>query len=365
MRFDSLPPSLLSLLTLTLLRPVTAGLIPDLLSSLEDLQNFAKRCENPCGYYGQLCCESGQTCITDVNGQAQCGAGTGSAVTQAAGGSWEYYTTTYVQTDLQTVTETFSSYLGATTAATTSLSCSYAQGQSPCGNMCCNSGQYCQQAGMCVAVPGSSGYYSSLATVTVTDTASAGAPLRPTTNAVTTITSTGTAATTVPYQTPVGTGGAVLTGTQAESTGGLSGGAIAGIVIGVILGIILLLLICACCCFKGLLDGLLAIFGLGPRRRRRREEVEVYEERHHHHSGGAAAGRTWYGAQKPARSHYSEKQKKKSGLGGFGKAAVFLGGLGAILGLKRKHDRRDDKSSSGYSYYGSDYYTSSSKLSLH
>jgi len=130
-------------------------------------------------------------------------------------------------------------------------------------------------------------------------------------------------------------------------------------VIGVIAGIILLLLICACCCFKGLLDGLLAIFGLGPRRRKRREEVEVYEERHHHGAGGAA-GRTWYGAQKPAGSHYDEK-KKKSGIGGFGKAAIFLGGLAAVLGLKRRHDRKDDKSGSGYSYYDSEYYTSSSK----
>lgn len=356
MRFDSLPSSLLSLLTITLLRPVSAGLIPDLLESLEDLQNFAKRCENSCGYYGQLCCQSGETCYTDASGQAQCGAGT--AVTQAAGGSWEYYTTTYVQTDLKTVTQTYSSYC-ETTTTTASSSCSYAQGQTPCGNMCCNSGQYCQQAGMCVAVPGSSGYYSSsLYTVTVTDTASAGAPLRPTTNTVVTLTSTGVVSTTVPYQTPVGTGGAVLTGTQAESTGGgLSGGAIAGIVIGVIAGIILLLLICACCCFKGLLDGLLAIFGLGPRRRRRREEVEVYEERHHHGAGG----RTWYGAQKPSGSRYEEK-KKKSGIGGFGKAAIFLGGLAAVLGLKRKKDERDDKS--GYSYYDSEYYTSSSKLSL-
>ena len=353
MRFDSLPSSLLSLLTITLLRPVSAGLIPDLLESLEDLQNVVKRCENSCGYYGQLCCQSGETCYTDPSGQAQCGAGTGTAVTQAAAGSWNYYTTTYLQTDLKTVTETFSSFVGAVTAN----SCSYAQGQTPCGNMCCNSGQYCQQAGMCVAVPGSSGYYSSLYTVTVTDTASAGAPLRPTTNTVTTLTSTGTASTTVPFQTAVGTGGAVLTGPQAQSSGGgLSGGAIAGIVIGVIAGIILLLLICACCCFKGLLDGLLAIFGLGPRRRRRHEEVEIYEERHHHGAGGH---KTWYGANKPSGSHYSEK-KKKSGIGAFGKAAIFLGGLAAILGLKRKKDERHDGSSYGSSYYD---YTSSSKLS--
>ncbi|KAK5074020.1 hypothetical protein LTR51_004603 [Lithohypha guttulata] len=359
MRLECLPPSLLALVATTLLQPVAGGLIPDLLRSLEDLQNFGKRCENPCGYYGQLCCASGEYCYTDTSGQAQCGAAGAAtqvaATTVVGAGSWQYYTTTYVQTDLKTVTATFSSYISSVTQAATGISCSYAQGQSPCGNMCCNSGQYCQQAGMCVAVPGSSGYYSSLATVTVTNTATntAGAPLRPTTNTVTTLTTTGTAASTVPYQTPVGTGGAVLTGPVAESSGGgLSGGAIAGIVIGVIAGIILLFLLCLCCCAKGLIDGFLGIFGLGPRRRRRREEVEVYEERHHH------GGRTWYGAQRPETTVVNEK-RKQSGLGGFGKAAVFLGGLAAILGLKRRKDHRDDKSSSGYSYYDSEYYTSS------
>lgn len=362
MRFDLLPSPLLSLLAITLIRPVTAGLIPDLLQSLEDLQNFAKRCENPCGYYGQLCCASGDTCYTDSLGQAQCSAGGGVAATQvqSPAGTYQYYTTTYVQTDLTTVTSTWSQLIAVTTAAApASSSCQYEVGQSPCGNVCCNSGQYCQQAGMCVAVPGSSGYYSSLATVTVTNTA--GAPLRPTSNTVTTLTQTGqtgSATTTVPYQTPVGTNGAVLTGAQEESNGGgLSGGAIAGIVIGVIAGIIILFLICACCCFKGLIDGLLGIFGLGGRRRRRTEEVEVYEERHHH------GGRTWYGANRPSGGTVVEEKKKKdSGLGGLAKAGLFLGGLAAILGLKRKRDeRRDDKSDSGYSYYDSEYYTSSSK----
>lgn len=358
MRFHLLPSSLLSLLTFNLIQPTTAGLIPELLESLEDLQNFVKRCQNPCGYYGQLCCNQGDTCYTDANGQAQCSAG-GVAPTQVqattTAGTYAYYTTTYVLTDLQTVTSTWSSLIPVTTAA--GSSCQYDIGQSPCGNVCCNSGQYCQQAGMCVAVPGSSGYYSSLATVTVTDTA--GAPLRPTSNTVTTLTSTGSATTTVPYQTPVGTNGAVLTGAEeTNGGGGLSGGAIAGIVIGVIAGIILLFLICACCCFKGLIDGFLGIFGLGGRRRRRTEEVEVYEERHHH------GGRTWYGANRPAGGGtvVEEKRKKDSGFGNFAKVGIALGGLAAILGLKRRRDeRRDDKSSSGYSYYDSEYYTSSSK----
>lgn len=362
MRFDLLPSSLLSLLAVTFIQSTSAGLIPDLLDSLENLQNYVKRCENPCGYYGQLCCPQGDTCYTDAKGQAQCAAGgalTQVQATATATGTYQYYTTTFVMTDLTTVTSTWSSLIPVATVVAPAGTCNYGVGQYPCGNVCCNSGQYCQQAGICVAVPGSSGYYSSLATVTVTNTA--GAPLRPTSNSVTTLTTTGTAVSTAPFQTPVGTNGAVLTGAQETSGGGgLSGGAIAGIVIGVIAGIILLFLICACCCFKGLIDGLLGIFGLGGRRRRRTEEVEVYEERHHH------GGRTWYGANRPTGGGtvVEEKRKKKdSGLGNFAKAGIFLGGLGALLGLKRRSERRDDKSNSGYSYYDSEYYTSSSKSS--
>lgn len=355
MRLNEMPWSLSSLLLTALLsRPITASFLPDLLHRLDDLQDVRKRCENPCGYYGQLCCESDQVCYTDANNQAQCGAGTGGgavgAATTAAAGQWEYYTTTYVQTDLKTVTATFSSYVPVSTS-----SCSYSLGQTPCGNVCCLSGQYCQSSGVCVAVGGgSSGYYSSLYTVTTIVTNTASAPVRPTSNTVVTVTSIGGATTTQPFQTPVGTGGSVITGTTTKSGGGLSGGAIAGIVIGVIAGIIILLLICACCCFKGLIDGLLAIFGLGPRRRRRTEE-EVYVERHSHRSGRGR--RTWFGAR-PSRTSVVE-EKRTSGLGRAGWVAATLGGLALWLGLKRRN-RRDDKSSSGYgSSYYSDYTVSS------
>ncbi|KAJ8104573.1 hypothetical protein OPT61_g10686 [Boeremia exigua] len=55
--------------------------------------------------------------------------------------------------------------------------------------------------------------------------------------------------------------------------------------------------------------------------------------------------------------------EKKSGIGkGMGMAAA-LGGLALALGMKRKQDRRDDKSTtvSGSSYYYSDY-TSSTRV---
>ncbi|KAL2430688.1 hypothetical protein ABEF95_012757 [Exophiala dermatitidis] len=305
MRLHEMPSSLSWLVAAILLsQPVSASFLPDLLHSFEDLQNVQKRCESPCGYYGLLCCGAGEVCYTDANNQAQCG--TGPATTAAAvggSGQWQYYTTTYVETDLKTVTQTFSSYIPAI----------------------------------------------------VTNTASA--PLRPTSNTLVTVTSqVGSATTTQPFVTPVGTGGSIITGPTSSSSGGLSGGAIAGIVIGVIAGIILLLLLCACLCFKGLIDGLLAIFGLGPRRKRRTVEEEVYVERHHRSGrGGRTGGRTWFG-QRPARTEVVE-EKRSSGIGKAGWVAATLGGLALFLGLKRRRDRRDDKSSSGYgsSYYYSDY----------
>ena len=136
--------------------------------------------------------------------------------------------------------------------------------------------------------------------------------------------------------------------------GGLSGGAIAGIVIGVLVGLLILGLICFYCCLKGLLDGCLALFGLGGRRRKR-TEVEEYERRTHHSSKGG--GRTWYGAAKPSRVDRREKRESNFGRDALGVGAG-LAGLWAILGLKRR--RNEKKARSEYSY-SSDYYTSASE----
>ena len=363
MRFHDMPSALLHLIAgLAALRPVVASFIPDSLQTFEDLQDVRKRCTNPCGYYGQLCCPDDTTCYTDSNGQAACAAAV--APPQNNDGSWQYLTTTYVQTDLQTITTTLSWQGAVTTQASCHEcnSCQYSLGETPCGNVCCKSGQYCQAAGMCVAVGGdSSGAYGTLFTVTTINTVTA--PARPTSNTLVTVTQTGLVTTTQGYIAPSGTNGAIITGPQADNNGGgLSGGAIAGIVIGVIAAIIILLLICACFCFKGLIDGLLGIFGLGPRRRRRTEvEEDVYVSRHHHGSkhgsrtGGG--GRTWFGTR-PGRKT-SVDEKKKGGWGGLAGVTAALGGLALFLGLKRRRDRRDDKSSTGYgSSYYSDYTSS-------
>jgi len=353
MWLGEMPPALLALVAILIAQPVTAGLIPErLLHSLEDLQSVAKRgtCAGTvCGFYGQLCCTAGEYCYTDASNQAQCGTNPGSAVqTAVAAGSWQYYTTTYVETDLKTVTATFSSLLQQTTLQTTTLSCSYSLGQTPCGSVCCLSGQYCASSGSCVAVGGgSSGYYSSLYTTTKVVTNTASAPLRPTSDVTVTQTATGTVSTTVPFITPVGTDGSIISGTSASTqAAGLSGGAIAGIVIGVILGLIILILLCLFLCARGLWN---TIFG---KKRRRTEVTEEVYERHSRRGGKPTTGRTWYGAAKPQRT---QEKKKKSGLGGFGTAAAALAGLWVVLGLKRKNDRRhDDKSSASYYSY-SDY----------
>lgn len=360
MRLHEMPSSLLILIATILIQPISATPLQpeDQTPSLENLQDVQKRCSNPCGYYGQLCCNSNEVCYTDANNQAQCGAAAGVA-SQSAGEVVAYSTSTYILTDESTYTTTFYSTMGAVATGT---SCALM-----CGGSCCGSGYYCNSNTQCAAIGGSSVPYSSLYTVTtyLTSTANptAGAPLRPTSSTVTTITQTGSVTTTQPYNTPVGTSGIIL-GAQSSSGGGLSGGAIAGIVIGVIIGIIILLLICLCCCAKEILESFLGLFGLGSHARRRTEETEVIEE--HRHSGGGR--RTWYGAARPSRRSRTDVVEKKSGggWGGLAGVAAALGGLGLLLKLKR--DRKDNNEKSSYGY-GSEYYsteytgTSASELS--
>lgn len=313
-----------------------------------------RRCANPCGYYSQVCCESNQQCLT-VNNEAVCGQAqtTGNTLVAGGGNGYQMFTTTY--TGLTTVTSTYSLPISQTTQALVAT-CQAALYETQCGTTCCTPEETCVN-NCCVANGGgSSVYYGSPATsfYTVTATSQAGTPpYRPTSSGVITVTSTGLATTTQSFIAPVGTDGSTLIGTSQSSGGGLSGGAIAGIVIGVIAGIILLLLICACCCFKGLIDGVLAIFGLGPRSRRRRTEETIEERRH---SSGNVGRRTWFGTR-PSRP-----DRRNSGGGGIGLAGVgaALATLAVVLGLKRRHDRKhDEKSSYSSSYYDSEYTSSS------
>ena len=390
MRLSQSPPTLLSLLAVILSSTHTAQAKPyPREESILDQRDFtleARQCPqaNLCGWSKQLCCTSGTTCITDQNGQAQCAASNQApaAITTQVGnvnGQWQYFTTTYVQTDLVTIVTTYSSFVGYATPTVQTLAvpttyvpvatpttpataiCNPNLNEVSCGPICCASGQFCQYAGSCAAAGGS----SAAATYFVpASSASASAFIRPTSNTVQTVISTGTATTTIPFQTPIGTDGSAVTGmTAVQQNNGLSGGAIAGIVIGVLLLLFILFIICLCCCAKGLLDRILGIFGLGPRARKRRVETSTYVEEHHHSHGGtgaaAAGGRTWYGGRR--NDGPSRPAKKTNGFGGALGVAGALAALAVLLGLKRRRDR-DEKSSygTGSSYTYSDY-TSASK----
>nr|POE47500.1 hypothetical protein CFP56_00831 [Quercus suber] len=371
--FQLAPRPLLQLVTAILLAPRPASASPALpltaLARISFNDLFARQeCGGEwCGYNNWLCCNAGSTCYTDAASQAQCGAATAAAT--ATNGYWEYYTTTYVETDLATVTSVMSSYIdggaGASPTSTATSECNE-NTEGWCGGICCASNQYCGQpvngAWSCLPAGGgsSSAYYVYTTTTSATSGATAGAPIRPTSSSGVVVTSTQSPTVTVPFSMPVATGANVtLTSEERDGGGGLSGGAIAGIVIGVLLALALLALLCFCCCVKGLLDGLLAIFGIGGRRRQRVTEVEEYERRSHHASGG---GRKWYGAAAPSRTSRYEERKEKSHTGrnllGIG---AGLAALWAVLGLKRRRqERKNEEKYSEYSY-SSDYYTSASE----
>jgi hypothetical protein len=126
----------------------------------------------PCGYYRPQCCAINEYCYTDLKNVAQC--------TATKTGHWQTYTTTYVETDIQTITTTATKTLATTdietiTSTFSSWSCQYSLGETPCGDICCLAGQICQSAGQCQPVGGSSTrYYSTPSTTTFTTTASPG-----------------------------------------------------------------------------------------------------------------------------------------------------------------------------------------------
>ena len=357
MRFPPSQPTFLSLIALLFFATHTSDAkpypkdVPILERSANASLELRQSCAVPCGYYNQLCCSSNQVCVTDSNNQAQCSDSQQPAAVSVAGGGvggggnggqWQMYTTTYVETDLVTVTTTYSLPVGGGGGVTVASPqettfCDTTMGSSMCGGTCCTPGQFCSN-GVCIA----SGASTPGAFVP-------SAPTRPTSQTVATVVSTGTATTTLPFQTPIGTDGSALTAVSASQTGGgLSGGAIAGIVIGVLFGLLLLFLLCAFLCCRAVFD---AIFG-----RNKRRETTTYMESHHHHHGGAPPPRRWFGAL-PGRADRPQRKTSGGGLLGVG---ALLGTLAVLLGLKRRRDRRDEKSSyTGSSYTYSDYTSAS------
>lgn len=353
MVFFNAPAAVLSLLALSFLPSGSATLSPrpTPAARLNDFERLklalAKRqapCDGtPCGYDDQYCCTGGSQCFTNPNMQAVC--------TAAGNGGWIYSTFYYTAAETVTKASIWSTYVGTSPTGSTCNSADI------CGTACCSGGQYCADASNNICKDFGGG---SAGSGGVTGTGSnPSAPVRPTSNGVIVITATGSATATVPFTTPIPTG---VNGTLVESQaagGGLSGGAIAGIVIGVIAGIILLLLICFYCCAKAAFDGILAMIGLGKKRRHTHEETTYIEE---HHSGAAAGGRRWYGQAGSARP---SRPPRKEG-GGLGKLLGLGAGaaaIGAMLGMRKKNDRKhyDDKSTTvtDSSYYYSDYTSTS------
>ena len=362
------PATLLSLLAVILSSTHTTKATPfHRGNSLPDSTLVERQGGYACGY-GSLTCNTPAACYTDANGQAQCstsGTSGGTQQNNANNGQWQLYTTTYTTNELTTITSTYSLQASPSVQVATGGACDTSMGETPCGQtsnggkLCCASGQQCLYQGQCGASGAGAGDVSSAYLFSATATGTAF--IRPTSATTQTVTSTGSATTTVAFETPspTGTSGATAAGMQSTTTNnGLSGGAIAGIVIGTLLAIFFLLLLCGCLCFKGILDSFLALFGLGPKRRRR--ESTYIEERHSHHTSGAGGGggRTWFGTR-PARPI---REKRSSGFGGFTAVATGLTGLAVLLGLKRKMDKRDKNSySSGSISYDYSDYTSASE----
>ncbi|CAI6274661.1 unnamed protein product [Periconia digitata] len=318
-------------------------------TELERRQQVCPQGSTACGWYGQICCTSSQTCSENAAGEAICIAGATAESNGGNNGQWTVFTSYYTATDLVTRTSVFSSYIGGAPAGSTpqpTASCGASQTQ--CSSVCCDEGYHCDKPGVCK--PGASGIVNP------------SAPLRPTSSTLIVITATGSPTTTLPFSTPIATGAAGEPIEMEGGGGGLSGGAIAGIVIGVIVGIILLLLICFYCCAKAAFDSVLALIGLGGKRRRKHEESTYIEEHHHHGGSAAAGGGRWYGqgSSRPSRP----PKEKKGGMGNLLGVGAGLAGLAAVLGMKRKHDQRhDEKSNISSSYYSYSDYTSASSAS--
>jgi hypothetical protein len=362
-----LPPTLASFLYLLVCRPqyVATSPVPEpeeVHGNLDWIKHLFDRqapCAGiTCGVSGQYCCTGGSTCYTDAATIARCGAPTAAAVvTVQATPGWQYFTTTYVRTDLVTVVSTYSTYLAPVTTATvpnlaqSTAVCNPAS-QQGCGAICCDLAvETCAVQGRCMS-------YGAMTTTLYS------APLRPTSGTgVTTITAIVTPTTTQTFQL-ASTAGATAPASStaalalATANNGLSGGAIAGIVIGVIAGIIILIIVCFCCILKTGFDALLGLLGL-RKKRTSRERIEVTEERYSRH--GSASGRDrhsgWFGGGGGRSTRVTEK--KSSGLmkeGGIF-AAILLGlaGLWAVLGLRRKNNPKPPASYVSYETYSDSY----------
>lgn len=312
-----------------------------------------RQCAEYCGYNNMYCCNQGSTCYT-TNGVAGCSA--------AAGGGWEWLTTTWTVT--ATFTSTISSFWPVQTASPGQDCIPEADsGWIACGSICCASWQYCAFKGQCSAngpPPAGATYTTVVSSVTTVITTQYSAPYR-----VTSGVSGGTATQTgvvAGETTTAGNGTVPLTSSGGTS---LSGGAIAGIVIGTLAGVVFLLAFCVCCVVRGLWHTVLGLLGL---RRKKEETTEtiIEEERYSRHGGGSVHSRRdrhggWFAGGRPASVvERKEEKKKSSGFGWIGLTAA-AGTMLLLLGLRK--DNKKKAQSKARSEVSSNYWSESYTVS--
>lgn len=265
------------------------GTVEDELRKHHESQNgtevfgLEKRCANPCGYQGWLCCKSDESCHYLDDGEPECVKGT--------------------------TTTTGTSQITPAPSAT----CRADIGEISCANRCCEAAFDCVN-GECVQ--GSS-------------SANPTEPGRPT--------SSGPSATaTQPFVSPVGSDGGA-TRASSSNNNGISGGAIAGIVIGTIAGVIVLAFFLFCMRGRGQNS---ADSGFVEERYSRHHYGPPT-------GAAAAAfagrrrpgGRTWYG------SGPYERRTSSSGMGPLASIGIIIGAIALCLGLRRRHDEHHNEKS--------------------
>lgn len=309
-------------------------------------------CESHCGADNQLCCGSGERCMTLDGDIATCAGG--------GGGSHPYQTTTWTET--RTFTSTLMTWWEPAPEPTAGVDCvPKNEQQEACGPICCAGWQTCAFDGQCSARPGYDEPSTIIITTDGTVTTQYSAPYRVTGTTTVVTTDTVTEGATMTTSTGESTATSEPIGAGGGGGGGLSGGAIAGIVIGSIAGAMLLLLLAFCCIARGLWK---MCFG-----KKKKETTEVYEERYSRHGSRPPSMHSrrpnhsgWFGGGGGGGSAAGEKKSSgKRWLGLAGLAATLL----ALLNLrKEKKPARKGGGRSRYSdsYYSYSDYTSPSKL---